>query len=274
MQPKIRLPVLCLTCIVLSMPAGYAASLVECPVMLKLRQDLHAITTSPDLDTEHKINAIAAFLDTTPGPHWYLVIDHMQRLDSRIAIDICLSRFRNPESSRNQKLYLGRHLYNTLRRDGNDSGYAENIIAEYRAFIIDAVINGGAEEFNQPNRRDTLTAVGEYIRIISDPQFRSSELHIDERVIQVLIQCLSASDHVYIESDLHPPNIRPGEIRAIGDPSGRNRQRERIPLILAKIKAISAIPALTGIVDDHHDSYLQKNAKTALEILNKLVDAG
>jgi len=265
MDRKVRWFAMVFPCSLIVVSAVHAFS----PEPLPFMQNMHEIAASQELAADQKIEAIAAHFDTVPVAYWGEVIGHLHRIDRHRAKDIVLSRFRNPESSRAQKLHLGRYLYTTLIRD-DPSDETNQFSAEYRAFIIDAVIHGGVEEFSKPNSRDTITAVDEYSRILSDQKYPNRKLYLDERIIPVLIQCLSAPDHVYDEVDVNPPNILPGEEKKLGDPSGSNTQRERIPILLAELKATAAIPALENIAFSHHDQRLRENAVGALEILKEI----
>lgn len=136
-------------------------------------------------------------------------------------------------------------------------------ITEYRKFLINAIVNGGKEEFCVP-KSYARTAVGEYAGIaggISGPAGILFSDVADKKVIPVLIECLSAPDHLYPKEQGCLIRGKPG------DATGRNTQRQGVPLALMQLKAIEAIPKLKQIVKEHHDRYLCANSKKALKVL-------
>jgi len=111
------------------------------------------------------------------------------------------------------------------------------------------------------------TAVGEYAGIsggIDAPRGVLFSDVADKRVIPVLIECLAAPDHVYPEEQGDYMRGKPG------DATGRNTQRQGIPLALAKLNATEAIPTLRKSLFTHHDYYLRYNSAYALAVLMPL----
>lgn len=164
--------------------------------------------------------------------------------------------FRSEDSSRPEKLALGRKILTRHR--------AYQFTDEYAPFLIEAVLNGGEEEFFATRVSHSLTAVGEYAFLASGFEGHSRRLFgriRDERVIPLLIKCLDAPDTVFGEQS--------GCIRIIGvkpgDPTGRNVARQEIPIALARLGAREAIPAMKRIVSGcGRDLYLRQNCAFAL----------
>jgi hypothetical protein len=230
-------------------------------------REMEHIVASQELTTEQKLSAISAYF--AKEPYWPGVLYRLDKVDASRSREIALAEFRKPDTSRVHKCQLGNYLLRTQtpnldRKPGDSPGF----ITEYRDFLIDAIVNGGKAEFCVP-KEDTQTAVGEYAGIaggINGPVGILFSDVADKRVIPVLIECLSAPDHVYPKEQGCVIRGKPGE------PSGRNTQRQGIPLALMRLEATEAIPELQRIAKEHHDLSLRQNATKALDVLVPLAE--
>jgi len=230
--------------------------------MQKTYREMENIVASQDLTKDHKLDAISAYFGKEP--YWPGVLYRLDKVDKTRTQEIALALFHKADTSRVHKYQLGNYLLraqtpNLDRKPGDPPGF----VTEYRKFLVDAIVNGGTEEFCVP-KSYSRTAVGEYAGIaggIDGPVGILFSDVADKQVIPVLIECLAAPDNVY-------PKEQGCVIRGNpGDSTGRNTQRQGIPLALMRLEAIEAIPALRKIVNKHHDQYLQQNATKALEVL-------
>lgn len=225
-------------------------------------REMREIVNSKDLTKEQKLAAVSAYFEK--DCYWPGVLHTLDGIDKSRAWEIALGWFRKPDTSRLHKYQLAKYLLNAqdpmfARKPGDPPGF----ITEYRSFLIDAILKGGKEEFCVP-KTGTQTAIGEYAGIsggIDAPRGVLFSDVADKRVIPVLIECLAAPDHVYAEKQGDYMRGKPG------DSTGRNTQRQGIPLALAKLNATEAIPTLRQILFTHHDYYLRDNSAYALAIL-------
>ena len=225
-------------------------------------RNMREIVNSQALTKEQKLSAISAYFEK--DCYWPGVLHTLDGIDKSRTWEIALGWFRKPDTSRLHKYQLAKYLLNAqdpmfARKPGDPPGF----ITEYRSFLIDAILNGGKEEFCVP-KPGTQTAVGEYAGIsggIDAPRGVLFSDVADKRVIPVLIDCLAAPDHVYPEDQGCVIRGKPG------DATGRNTQRQGIPLALAKLNATEAIPTLRQILFTHYDYYLRYNSAYALAIL-------
>jgi hypothetical protein len=225
-------------------------------------REMREIVNSQALTKEQKLAAVSAYFEK--DCYWPGVLHTLDGIDKSRTWEIALGWFRKPDTSRLHKYQLAKYLLNAqdpmfARKPGDPPGF----ITDYRSFLIDAILNGGKEEFCVPTT-GAETAVGEYAGIsggIDAPRGVLFSDVADKRVIPVLIECLAAPDHVYPEEQGDYMRGKPG------DSTGRNTQRQGIPLALAKLNATEAIPALRQILFTHYDYYLRYNSAYALAIL-------
>ncbi|MCQ9208879.1 MAG: HEAT repeat domain-containing protein [Omnitrophica bacterium] len=86
-------------------------------------------------------------------------------------------------------------------------------------------------------------------------------------MIPILIKCLSAPDNMYGKEQGCVIRGEPGES------TGRNVQRQQIPIALAKLNATEAIDVLKEILMLHHDYWSRYNSAYALAILMNREDS-
>jgi hypothetical protein len=223
-------------------------------------QELEALSKSAELTQEEKIAALKKWTKRDSSL-WIMMLYRMKTLDAEEAQRVALQLFRRKDATRDVKYGLSRFLLRAqmrgrARKPDNPPGF----ISEYREFLVNAILSGGKKEFNK-RRTGACTAVGEYAGIaggIDPPTGVLFEDVSDKRTIPVLLQCLDAPDHIYAKDQGCVIMGKPGES------TGRNTQRQGIPLALARLGAAEAIPRLKSIVDKHHDWYFRYNAAYAL----------
>ncbi len=251
---------LCALLAVLLLSPSVAHSAVVVVGLHEAHQELADITASPDLSIREKADAFHRHMRRFSNIP--LQWRRMENVDSKAVLEIALYLFDREEVSRAHKYEIGRYI---LQRVGEgvdrDVKPAPEFIRKYREFLIGAILDGGEEEFNR-EKTDTATAIGEYAGIaggINRPAgILFSDVH-DVRVIPVLIRSLSAPDHVH--GSRRASCIRMG---TPGESTGRNTQRQGLPLALARLGATEAIPKLREILAEHHDFYLRSNSAFAL----------
>lgn len=215
--------------------------------------EMKSIAESSDPTKDQKIEKIRGYFAKTAD--WQMVVHWMAKVDKDMAEKAALEQFRRADLTRQQKLTVSHVILQVF--DPKDFGM------EYAPYLLKAVLDGGEKEFSTP-REDTISAVGEYVFIASSFGGLNSkhwETIKDKRVIPVLVKCLVAPDNVY------PKNQRGLVIGTPGQATGRNVQRQQIPIALAKLNAGDAVDPLWKVVRDHHDKYLRTNAAYALAIL-------
>ncbi len=158
--------------------------------------------------------------------------------------------FNSKKTTRSQKLKMGRQML------AFDKNRTDERVQVYLDFLVEAIIDGGIEEFMDLNRKEhTPTAIGEYAFVASDFKGYSSsdfEKIKTPKVIPYLIKALNAPDL----DNPKIPNI-----------SGRNVARQQVPVALAKLRAYESIEPLKDVYKNHHDFHLRKNAVYALASL-------
>lgn len=228
-------------------------------VISRTYQEMDNIVASKDIPKDEKIQKLREFLEKEP--YWPGVLYRIAQVDELAAQSIALELFQSETTTREHKLQLGRVLLQRYKVPG--------FMREYANFLIGAVLNGGEEEFCRKRERK-LSAVGEYAFIASGFEGYSSDAFEkikDKRVIPILIKCLNAPDNVYGKQRGCVIRGKPGE------PTGRNVQRQQIPIALAKLGAVESIDPLKKILMTHHDYHLRKNSAYALAILMKRKDS-
>lgn len=226
------------------------AKMVPSPEVL----EMNAIVQSETLSADQKIEQLEEYFEQHLTSHGG-VLYRIAQVDEIRARNIALRLFRKPTTTREQKYDLAEFLLRPYVIE-----HIPEFISEYKEFLVDAIVDDGKDEFCI-EKTATQTAVGQYSAIaggIGSPKGIPFSKVADPRVIPILIDCLSAPDHVYPQ---HQGCIRRGEP---GEPSGRNTQRQGIPLALSKLGAQEAIPQLKVIVQTHHDINFRFNAAYAL----------
>jgi len=188
----------------------------------------------------------------------------LEKIDASIAREQTYRMFKDSATSRQQKYQFGRYLLRLEAPPGGrrPSEKTPDFVAEYRDFILAAILDGGAKEFCQQKELGALTAVGEIVIIAAGEQPRPfgilfSDIR-DPRVVPVLIECLNA----------------PADVSRFGfDLHDMNEQRDLIPLALARLQAVDAIPQLQKIAVSHPSAVFRKNAAFAVDVLLPLAEA-
>lgn len=213
-------------------------------------QEMNDIVASKDMTKDEKIQKLHEFLEKEA--YWPAVLYRIAQVDKLVAQNIALNLFLSKTTSQEHRLQLGRLLLQTYKAPG--------FMREYAHFLIDAVLNDGEKEFCRKRERK-LSAVGEYVFIASGFEGYSSDAFEkikDKRVIPILIKCLNAPDNIYGKQQ---GCVIMGKV---GEPTGRNVQRQQIPIALAKLGAVESIDALKKILMTHHDYWLRYNSAYAL----------
>lgn len=216
--------------------------------------EMDAIVAAQDLTEEQKVQKLRAYFDREP--FWTAVLSRIDQVNPAAGRQIALELFRARTTSQEQKYALGSYLF--------ERGGSPEFADEYAAFLVDAVLHGGKQEFCRKNDEGRRTAVGEYVTLLAcdRPISRGIPERLkDPRVIPILIRCLKAPDNVY-------PNQQGDHIRGRpGTSTGRNMARQNIPLALAALGAKEGVKALRAVFSKHHDVYLRANAAFALGVL-------
>ncbi len=213
------------------------------------------IATSDQMGKEEKILALRAFLVLEPAEQ---VLRIMVGVDRNAGQRVALEIFRAPGTSRATKLSVAHLLLIDLKVPG--------FMAEYGPFLIEGVLKGGEAEFMTPQTTHTPTAVGHYAFLASGfERFPADQFDKvrDARVIPILIKGLEAPDWLARGG----PGAELAEAVPPGQPTGRNVQRQQLPVALARLGAKEAVPALKRVIFTHHDHYLGNNAAYAVGVL-------
>lgn len=184
------------------------------------------------------------------------VLPWVHRLDPAAAVKVAVDRIHDPAVPRGEKVRTADVM---MRREMG----AADFMDAYAPVLVELVVHGGAEEMMRPNPVGTPTAVGQYAWIASDfGGFSSNDFAkvADKRVIPALTECLSAPDELNRADD----HVRLGNP---GESSGRNTQRQQIPVALAKLRAVEAVPKLIEAVTKHHDYWLRFHSAYAVAFL-------
>jgi hypothetical protein len=247
------------TLLILGLTGVVQAKMIPDPVSLEISY----ISNSKQLTIAEKTEKLIPFFTKVQNPN--AVLYYIARHDKSTARKIAIEIFRRPTTPRIDKLCLGQFLYRIRYTEKNPMpDKLAAFVPEYRNFLINAILKGGNAEFNR-TKTSTPTAIGEYACIaggIGGTRGIPFSAVADKRVIPVLITALSAPDNIYPVEQGCLVRGKPGES------TGRNTQRQGVPLALAKLNAVSAIPALKNIVANHHDYNLRSNAAYALGYLS------
>ena len=223
---------------------------------------MNEIVASKTMSKAAKIKELRKYLKKRPD--WFEgVLWRIAQVDKTVARKIALERFRRKGISRKRKLTLGSEILQNYS--------TPEFIDEYGKFLLNAVLKGGKKRFCRKREVGELSAVGEYAFIAGDVAAHSPKKLAkikDARVIRILISCLKAPDNIYGSFEHQGDNIRgkPGEL------TGRNLERQQIPIALAKLGATQAIAPLKKTLMTHHDRYLRNDSAYALALLMKKKD--
>ena len=215
--------------------------------------EINQIYTTTTLTTGEKIERLRGYFvyeDLMPMALW-----RIEQLDKAAAAESALGLFRADATSRLFKIALGRRIVQVY----DDEAF----VPEFGTFLVNAILNGGKEEFCGKREEETYTAVGEYAYMASGFKGYSKEIFAgiaDARVVPVLIACLDAPDTVKFSD---PFEETPTESVS----TGRNVARQEIPVVLGRLKAVQAVDDLTRVMMNHQDQYLRRNAAYALGVL-------
>jgi len=208
---------------------------------------------------EAVVGHVSRTLETKPTARGFQAL---AAIDQATARNAAMRLFGNPGTIRSDKYWLGQFLLRTeMPKAGRRMGDPPGFVAEYRAFLIDAILVSGEEEFLTQKEYGSRTAVGEYCRLATGERggpetVLFTELK-DPRVIPVLEQCLNAPAYEGSLWKRYPVNL----------------ERNTIPLALARLQAVQTIPVLQEITRTHGDPNFRKAALFALDVLVPLEEA-
>ncbi len=215
--------------------------------------EIAALARRTDLSVAARVKGLTAYLDQADTR--LLALEALCGLDQTAAQAQAGRLFRAKGATDDTRLALGHFLLAECR----DHGFA----AEFGRYLVPAVL-AGEKTFLQVQEEGTRTAVGEYAFLAAGFMGYDKadfDAMADARTIPVLIYCLAAPDEVYAKDQGDFIRGKPGTS------TGRNLARQNIPLALARLHAVAAIPALQAVVKSHHDANLRANAATALAAL-------
>ena len=215
---------------------------VSFPLTIEPAPEVHqmdAIVASARLSTAEKVAALQKYFDKCD--FWPSVLHRIQQVDWVACTGIGKGLFEAPDTCTANKYEVGRYVFEMhVIRDARSAeclGFAK----QYRDFLLDRIRDGGEAEFCRERTQFTRTAVGEYVEIagqyIGDIGKLFCDTH-DSHVVDILIRCLSAPDCVY---GIGERRGKPGET------TGSNRERDWIPLALARLDAARATPILRSL---------------------------
>lgn len=219
--------------------------------------EVAAVANSTELSHADKVARLREFLagEETRQMAFY----HLQTIAPAAATQQALALFRKSETPRQTKLWTGHFLLERNRPE--QDGFPKEFAAEFAKYLIKAILDGGEAEFLQERDGSGLTAVGEYAFLSSDfSGYKGIDFtpYKDARLVPVLVRCLDAPDHVFAQDQGCVIRGTPGE------PSGRNTERQQIPVALARLGDSQAIKPLEKVLFTHTDICLRMNAAYAL----------
>ena len=241
-----------LNLVILTLTLIFACQLSAKTGPSKTYQEIDEIVNSTEFSKQEKIDKICTCFDKMTN--WSGILYRLDKIDKEQTKNIALQLFRKKGTSQLQRFETSRYLLEQA-----DTEFKH----EYKEFLIGTILNGGEEEFCKP-RVDDYSAIGEYAGIaggINRPKGITFDEVADQSVIPILIRCLDAPDNVYPENQGHVIEGKPGES------TGRNTQRQGIPLALAKLHATTATKKLQEVLFTHPDYYLRYNSAYALAII-------
>lgn len=232
---------------------NYGSAMVEPPIEIR---DMGSIAYSDSMATKEKILRIAKYIDN--DRYWKDALYYLLKVDTPYTKEIALDMFRRYEQP-NEKKYIAGEILVT-------SCHAEEFIPEFAEFIKNTLLENGEEEFCRVREELEPSAVGIYAFVASDfwgYSARYFKYFKDKRAIPILIKWLDAPDNVYGQPHWSE------ELRKVpGTSTGGNRQRQQIPVALARMNARESVDKLIDILKYHHDGRLRHNAAYALGYLS------
>ncbi len=226
------------------------------PLPSKEYQALNQVIIDKKLANEEKIEQIELYFKQDPRSN--KALQWIGRVDKDFAIELMKKEFRNKNRTVSDKIELGDLLLS------NRNYRTPDFIKEYAPFLIEEILSSGSKTFNTKLDVHTKTAIGQYANIASDFMGYHSE-HFknisDKRVIPILIKAMDAPDRLFGKQLGCVIRGKPEES------TGRNVERQQIPIALAKLSAKEAIKPLRKVLQKHHDPYLRNNAAYALGVL-------
>ena len=219
--------------------------------------EVAAVANSTELSTTEKVARLREFIrreDTR-----IIAFYQLERIDADTARDEALALFRAADTPRRTRLWTGHFLLERGRPQLD--GFPKEFNAEFAKYLIAAILDGGEAEFFQRQDRSVPTAVGEYAFLSSGFEgYKDIDFtpYKDPRVVPVLIRCLDGPDYIIPEDEGCIVSGKPGE------PSGRNTERQQIPVALAKLGDAQAIAPLEKVLFTHADINERMNAAYAI----------
>lgn len=227
-------------------------------------QALAPLLRDASLDKMTKISRISEFFKH--DPYCYQALMWVAQVDEKVAGRRLKREFQNDKRGQQEKLKIGRALLTDTRFDIDN-----RFIDDYAPWLIRQVIAQRAS-ITQILPEGRLTPIGEYANIANSFQGHSDE-NLDkirtDRVVATLIAALEMRDNVY--SKHQEGCIVRGKP---GASTGRNLDRQNVPVALARLAAAEAVPALRRVLESHHDWNFRDNAAFALGMLLKRDDRG
>ncbi|MHC4884520.1 MAG: hypothetical protein ACYTGH_05480 [Planctomycetota bacterium] len=228
-----------------------------------LWREMHAIESSGSLSRTEKVEKFKTYLNRKDA--FLMALNFIDRVDSPTARSLAREIFHKKGTSRLHRLHLGEFLLrHRWREQALTPEEYDLFLLEYRDFLIEAILDDGEAVFNRPHTGHP-TAIGALTCIaggIGGLRHLPFEPFADKRLIPILVRSLSAPDHIWAKDQGCVRRGTPGE------PTGRNTQRQGLPLALAKLGAVEAMPALAWVIATHPDYYLRSNAAYALWVLS------
>jgi hypothetical protein len=223
--------------------------------------EMNAIVRDPALGVDEKIAHLKTFGEKRKG-YFSSVLWNMNQVNPERTFDVGLEWFHLPGSTTSQRLEIGKWLLTRpFSRDQwlADSGFSR----EYAMWLVKTAIEDKGDSL-MAVRSGGETAVGQlawWAAGYDGFSTASFPLDADRQVIPVLVRCLGAPDEIWPENQGDCIRGKPGSS------TGRNYQRQCIPVALARLKAVDAIPNLERTLRNHHDLYLCMNSAFALGML-------
>jgi len=232
---------------------GTGFSMIEPPMEIR---DMSSIAYSDSMGTNEKILRISKYLDNER--YWKDAFYYLLNVDTSYTMELALNMFRQNEYPNEKKYFAGEFLVTRCN--------ADEFIPEFAGFIKKTMLEIGEKEFCRIREELMPSAVGIYASVASGFWGYSSEYFRyfkDKRAIPILIKCLDAPDNVYGEPHWSE------ELRKVpGTSTGWNRQRQQIPVALARMNARESVDKLIDVLMNHHDGRLRYNAAYAIGYLS------
>ena len=223
--------------------------------------EMNAIVQDPALGVDEKIARLKTFGEKHKE-YFPSVLWNMNQVSPERTFEVGLAWFHLPGTATPRRLEIGKWLL--TRSFSRDKWLAESGFSrEYAVWLVNTAIEDKGDSLMAVSTGGE-TAVGQlawWSAGFEGFSAASFPLDADRRVIPILVRCLGAPDHVWAEDQGDCIRGKPGTS------TGRNVQRQCIPIALARLKAMDAIPDLERALRNHHDLYLCMNSAFALGML-------